>query len=69
MQYGARNKIEGVVKRIKKGSLMAQVEVDVPEGAVHSSVLTLDSLKELKLKKGDRVRVVIKAIHVLLVKE
>ena len=69
MKYGARNKIEGIVTRIKKGGLMAQVDVDVPKGAVHSSVLTLDSLKDLKLKKGDRVRVIIKAIHVLLVKE
>jgi molybdopterin-binding protein len=69
MKYGARNKIEGIVTRIKTGGLMAQVDVDVPKGAVHSSVLTLDSLKDLKLKKGDRVRVIVKAIHVLLVKE
>jgi molybdopterin-binding protein len=48
---------------------MAQVDVDVPARVVLSSVMTIDSLKELKLKKGDRVRVVVKAIHVLLVKE
>jgi molybdopterin-binding protein len=69
MKYGARNQIVGNVQRIKKGGLMAQVEVDVPARAVLSSVMTIDSLKDLKLKKGDRVRVVVKAIHVLLVKE
>ena len=69
MKYGARNKIEGNVQRIKKGDLMAQVDVDVPVRVVLSSVMTIDSLKELKLKKGDRVRVIVKAIHVLLVKE
>jgi molybdopterin-binding protein len=31
--------------------------------------MTLDSLKELGLKKGDKVRVVVKAVNVLLVKE
>jgi molybdopterin-binding protein len=31
--------------------------------------MTIDSLKDLKLKKGDTVRVVVKAVNVLLVKE
>ena len=31
--------------------------------------MILDSIDELKLKKGDRVKVIVKAIHVLLVKE
>ena len=69
MKYGARNKIEGVVKKIKKGGIMAQVDLDVPRGVAMSSVLTLDSLEDLGLKKGDRVRVIVKAIHVLLVKD
>jgi molybdopterin-binding protein len=69
MKYGARNKIEGIVRRVKKGSVMAQVDMDVPAGAQMSSVLTMDSLNDLGLKKGDRVRVVVKAIHVLLVKD
>lgn len=69
LRYGARNKVEGVVKRIKKGGVMAQVDLDIPEGASMSSVLTVDSLKDLGLKKGDRVRVIVKAIHVLLVKD
>ena len=69
MKYGARNQIEGIVKRVKRGAVMAQVDLDVPKRAVMSSVLTVDSLIDLKLKKGDRVRVIVKAIHVLLVKD
>jgi molybdopterin-binding protein len=69
MKYGARNKIDGKVQRIKKGGVMAQVDLDVPAGVHLSSVMTIDSLNDLKLKKGDRVRVIVKAIHVLLVKE
>ncbi|MBL8696406.1 MAG: TOBE domain-containing protein [Planctomycetes bacterium] len=69
MKYGARNKVIGQVTRIRKGAVMAQVDVRV-EGPIDlSSVLTMDSLSELKLKKGDKVRVVVKAVNVLLVRE
>jgi len=69
MRFGARNQLSGTVKNIKKGALMSQVEVALdPDGTI-SSVMTLDSLKELKVKKGDTVRVVVKAVNVLLAKE
>lgn len=69
MKYGARNQIVGKVTQIKKGSIMGQVSVQVATPCSMSSVLTLDSIRELGLKKGDRVRVLVKAVHVLLVKE
>jgi molybdopterin-binding protein len=69
MKYGARNQLIGKVKGIKKGGLMCEVKLDIPAGSNMSSVMTLDSLKELRLKKGDKVRVVVKAVNVLLVKE
>ncbi|MFQ5870449.1 MAG: TOBE domain-containing protein [Candidatus Zixiibacteriota bacterium] len=34
-----------------------------------SSVMTLESLEELGLKEGEEVRVFVKAVNVLLVKE
>lgn len=33
------------------------------------SVMTISSLKELGIKKGDKVKIVVKAVNVLLVKE
>ena len=69
MKYGARNQLSGTVKAIKKGTLMCQVSVDVPAKATISSVMSLDSLKDLGIKKGDSVRVVVKAVNVMLVKE
>jgi len=33
-----------------------------------ASVMTLESLEEMQLKKGDKVEVIVKAVHVLLVK-
>jgi molybdopterin-binding protein len=69
MKYGARNQLTGKVTEIKKGSLMCQVKVDIGTPATMSSVMTIDSLDELDIKKGDTVRLVVKAINVLLVKE
>jgi molybdopterin-binding protein len=40
--------------------------VSVTEPSRMASVMTLESLQELGLKKGDSVEVVIKAVNVLL---
>jgi molybdopterin-binding protein len=54
---------------IKKGGVMCQVKVRIPAGATMSSVMTLESLDDLALKKGDKVQVIAKAVNVLLAKE
>ncbi len=69
MKYGARNQLMGKVTGIKKGSLMCQVTLKIPADSVMGSVMTIDSLKELGIKKGDKVKIVVKAINVLLVRE
>ena len=69
MKYGARNQLSGKVKSIKKGGIMCEVKLDIPAGSGMSSVMTIDSLKDMGLKKGDKVMVLVKAINVLLVKE
>ena len=68
MKVGARNQIIGTVTEVKKGSIMAQVKLDVPASKM-ASVMTVDSADDMSLKKGDKVRVVVKAIHVLLMKD
>ncbi|MEW6412494.1 MAG: TOBE domain-containing protein [Candidatus Zixiibacteriota bacterium] len=69
MKYGARNELIGKVTEIKKGDIMCQVKLDIPANSKMQSVFTVDSLNDLGLKEGDPVKVVVKAIHVLLVKE
>jgi molybdopterin-binding protein len=69
MKIGARNKLDGEVVNIKRGTVMCQVLVKVAGGAHVESVMTLDSLDEMKLKVGDKVRVAVKAVNVLLLKE
>ncbi len=66
MRFGARNQMVGVVTSVKKGGVMAVVKVKIPVNSEMTSVMTGDSLQELKLKKGDKVVVLVKAVSVLL---
>ena len=69
MKYGARNQLTGKVVEIKKGSIMCQVRLKIEADSSVSSVMTIDSLEDLGIKKGDKVRAIVKAVNVLLVKE
>ena len=69
MKYGARNNIKAKVTSIKSDSVMSLVKFDVVLPASMASVLTTESVQDLGLKVGDTLQLVIKAIHVLPVKE
>jgi molybdopterin-binding protein len=69
MKYGARNQLRGKVVSIKKGDVMCQVRLEVASDANMNSVMTMESLEDLGIKEGDTVKIVVKAINVLLVKE
>lgn len=69
MEIGARNRLMATVTEIKRGSVMCQVKVKLSGGEQMESVMTLDSLDDMKLKVGDKVRVAVKAVNVLLLKE
>ena len=69
MKYGAQNNIVAKVKNIQTGDVMSHVKFDVVSAKEMSSVITTDSVKALDLKPGDTVQLIIKAIHVLPVKE
>ena len=68
MKHGARNDIPAEVVEIKEGGVMAQVKVKL-KGTEYfmTSVMTIDSMKELGIAKGSSVQVVAKAVNVLLV--
>lgn len=53
---------------IKKGVVAAQVRVDIGGGNVITSMVTVDAVKDLKIEKGDKVKVVIKSTEVMLAK-
>ena len=69
MKYGARNQIKATVKSIKSGDVMSLVKFNVSSPVEMASVLTTESAEHLDLKVGDQVELVVKAIHVLPVKD
>lgn len=69
MKTGARNCIQAKVLSIKSDEIMSLVKFEVTTPHEMSSVLTTESVKEMNLKVGDNLALVVKAIHVLPIKE
>ncbi len=69
MRYGARNKITAKVTSVKSDQIMSLVKYDITLPAEMASVLTTESVNDLDLKPGDDVQLIIKAIHVLPIKQ
>jgi len=69
MKYGARNRIRAKVSSIKKGDVMSMVKFSVTDPHEMASVLTSESVEHLDIKPGDEIELIIKAIHVLPVRE
>jgi molybdate transport system regulatory protein len=69
MKPGARTQLRGKVTSIKKGDVMSLVKFQVTVPHEMASVLTSESVDDMGLKQGDEVALVIKAIHVLPVKD
>ncbi len=67
MALSARNQLPGVVQEIQLGDIMAHVVVKVGDHLIES-VITRTSADELRLKKGDSVRVVVKSTEVMIQK-
>jgi molybdopterin-binding protein len=66
MKVSARNTLPGVVKSIKRGAVNAEVMLEVAPGLNIVSVITLDAVKTLALKKGKIAYAVIKASSVII---
>ncbi|TLG77577.1 TOBE domain-containing protein [Methylocystis sp. B8] len=65
MKISARNVIDGTVKEIKKGVTTAHVLIDI-SGATITASITNESVDELGLKTGAKVKAVIKASDVMI---
>jgi molybdopterin-binding protein len=68
MELSARNQLRGTVKSVYKGSVMAEVVLDVG-GQEIVSAITRRSVERLNLSEGDSVVAIVKATEVLLGKE
>jgi len=66
MKISARNKLPGVVKKVKPGAVNAEITIELAPGLEVVSVITLDAVKSLGLKKGKIAYAVIKASSVIV---
>jgi molybdopterin-binding protein len=67
MALSARNQLPGTIEDLQIGDILAHVVVKVGENHIES-VITRSSAEELRLKKGDQVKVVIKSTEVMIQK-
>ena len=69
MKLSTRNIIKGKVHEVQLGTVAAKVKVDIGGGNVITSTITVEAVKDLGIKVGDEVSVLIKASSVMLGKE
>jgi molybdopterin-binding protein len=65
MKISARNVFEGTVKEVKKGATTSHVLIDV-KGSIITSSITNESVEELGLKAGSKVKTIIKSSDVMV---
>jgi molybdopterin-binding protein len=65
MKISARNVFDGVVKEVRKGSTTAHVTIDV-NGLIITASITNESVDDLALKSGAKVKAVIKSSDVIV---
>jgi molybdopterin-binding protein len=65
MKISARNVLDGTVKDVKKGSTTAHVTIDA-NGLTITASITNESVDELGLKAGAKVKAVIKSSDVMV---
>lgn len=66
MKLSARNTLSGVVQKIERGAVNAEVVLEVAPGITVVSIITLDAVQALGLKEGNRAYAVIKASSVMI---
>lgn len=65
MKISARNVLDGVVKDVKKGATTAHVLIDV-NGLMVTASITNESVDELALKAGVKVKAIVKSSDVIV---
>jgi len=66
LSISARNKFMGTIAMIEKGSVNANVQIDLGNGDTISSVITIDSTVALGLKVGDSICAIVKASDIMI---
>ena len=66
MKLSTRNQFVGVITKLFRGPVSTEVTLRIAGGVEIVSVITTNSAKRLRLKKGQRAHAFIKADHIIL---
>ena len=66
MQLSARNQLEGKITNVEKGTVMANIKIEISEPGVITAVITKESAEKLGLSEGDDVTAIIKSTEVII---
>jgi molybdopterin-binding protein len=66
MRISARNSLAGTITRIVRGPVSTEVTIEVAHGIEIVSVITSNSARRLKLRKGQKAHALIKADSVIV---
>ena len=69
MKLSSRNVLKGKVIAVTKGVTTSNIKLDLGNGIIITSSITVEATKDLKLKKGDDAYAIIKASEVIIGKE
>jgi len=64
----ARNRVNGIVKRIIRGDVVSKVFVESQEEMLHA-IITNTSLEEMDIKEGNEITAIVKSTELILYKE
>jgi molybdopterin-binding protein len=65
LRTSARNRLPGVITAVKRGDVMAQVDIRVGDNHI-VSLISREAADELDLKEGDHVVAIVKATEVMV---
>jgi len=69
LKISARNRLEGVVQEVEKGTITAKVKIKIEKPITVTAIISKEAVEELDIKAGDNVEAVIKATEVMVAKE
>ncbi len=69
MKTSARNHFPGKIVDVQKGAVGAIVKLQIDSPVLVTAFITMESVADLKLKKGDNAVAIIKSTEVMIGKE
>jgi molybdate transport system regulatory protein len=69
LKISARNRLEGTVKEVEKGEIVAKIKIEITLPATITAVISSEAVGDLNLQVGEKVEAVVKATEVMVAKK